>query len=448
MSAIGELRLEKVIRGRLLWFVDDPEVSGDKAMRYIEDGALVVANGHVAHAGDAASLLRDLPAGTPIADCRPHLVLPGFIDPHVHFPQTQVIASHGAQLLDWLTTYAFVEEQKFADPAHVARVASFFFDELLSNGTTTAAAFCSVHPQSAEGFFAESARRNTRMIGGKVMMDRNAPPGLLDTAQTGYDDSRALIGKWHRKGRQIYAISPRFAITSSPAQLEAAGALSRQHPDCLVQTHICENPGEIAMVRNLFPDCADYTAVYEKYGLLGPASLMGHCIHMGEDERQRFSQARAVAVFCPTSNLFLGSGLFDWQAMRAAARPVRIAIATDVGGGTSYGLLQTLNEAYKVLQLQGQKLAAPSAFHAITRGNALALGLGGVIGSFATGTECDAVVLDARATPAMRHRMETVTTLAQELFVLMTMGDDRSVVETFVMGRASKPRPSRTGGPA
>ena len=207
---------------------------------------------------------------------------------------------------------------------------------------------------------------------------------------------------------------------------------------------MCENPGEIAMVRSLFPDCADYTAVYERYGLLKPTSLMGHCIHMSEDERRRLSQAGAVAVFCPTSNLFLGSGLFDWHAMRAPERPVRLAIATDVGGGTSYGLLQTLNEAYKILQLQGQKLAAFSAFHAITRGNALALGLGGVIGSFAIGTECDAVVLDARATPAMRHRMETVTTLAEELFVLMTMGDDRAIVETFVMGQPSKPPQARS----
>lgn len=446
MPAIETLRPQKLVRGRLLWFVDDPAASGEKAVRYIEDGALVIANGYVANAGDAASLLRDMPAGTPVADYRPHLVMPGFIDPHIHFPQTQVIASHGAQLLDWLTTYAFVEEQKFADPAHVARVASFFFDELLSNGTTTAAAFCSVHPQSVEGFFAESVRRNTRMVCGKVMMDRNAPPGLLDTAQTGYADSKALIGKWHRKGRQIYAISPRFAITSTPEQLEAAGTLSREHPDCLVQTHICENPGEIAMVRSLFPNCADYTAVYEKYGLLAPRSLMGHCIHMGEDERRRFSQAGAVAVFCPTSNLFLGSGLFDWQAMRAPERPVRLGIATDVGGGTSYGLLQTLNEAYKILQLQGQKLTAFSAFHGITRGNALALGLGGVIGSFAIGAECDAVVLDARATPAMRHRMETVTTLAEELFVLMTMGDDRAIVETCVMGQPSKPRQARPGG--
>ena len=432
-------RPDAALRGRLLWFTGDPGDAGERAHRYIEDGLILIAQGVITAVGETAALLPALPPGVTPADHRPHLITPGFIDPHIHFPQTQVVGSYGAQLLDWLNTYTFPEELKFSDPAHCARSAAFFFDELLANGTTTAVAFCTVAPQSAEAFFAESERRGTRMAAGKVMMDRNAPPGLTDTPESGYRESKALIARWHGRGRQHYAIAPRFALTSTPAQLEAAGALAREHPDCLIETHISENLAEIAAVKALFPDCRDYTAVYEKSGLLGPRSLMGHCIHLDESERRRFSESGAVAVFCPTSNLFLGSGLFDWRAMRDAARPVRVAAATDIGGGTSYSMLRTMSEAYKILQLQGQSLTAFAAFHAITLGNARAVGMADHIGSFEPGRDCDAVVLDARATPAMAHRMETVTDLAQELFVLLTMGDERSVAETYVMGRRAKP---------
>ncbi|OCC06178.1 guanine deaminase [Labrys sp. WJW] len=433
-------RADKALRGRLLWFVERPEEHGESAVRYVEDGLLVLAGGKILAAGETSVLRPQLPAAIVIHDHSDRLITPGFIDPHIHLPQTQVVASWAAQLLDWLNTYTFVEEQKYGDPAHAARGAAFFFDELLSNGTTTAVAFCSVHSASAEAFFAESERRNTRMAAGKVMMDRYAPDALTDTAQSGYDDSKALIGRWHGRGRQLYAIAPRFAITSTPAQLEAAATLSREHPDCLVETHISENLEEVATAKRLYPECADYTAIYEKYGLLGSKSLMGHSIHLSESERQRYADADAVAVFCPTSNLFLGSGLFDWKAMRDPNRPVRIGVATDIGGGTSYSMLQTMNEAYKVLQLQGQRLDSLALFHAMTRGNAIAIGLEHLIGSFEPGLECDAVVLDARATPAMAHRMETVTTLAEELFVLVTLGDDRAVEETYVMGEPKKPR--------
>ncbi|MFC2253293.1 guanine deaminase [Labrys portucalensis] len=433
-------RADTALRGRLLWFVDSPEEHGESAVRYIEDGLLVLAGGKILAVGETSVLRSQLPAAAVIHDHSGRLITPGFIDPHIHLPQTQVVASWAAQLLDWLNTYTFVEEQKYGDPAHAARGAAFFFDELLSNGTTTAVAFCSVHSASAEAFFAESERRNTRMAAGKVMMDRYAPDALTDTAQSGYDDSKALIGRWHGRGRQLYAIAPRFAITSTPGQLEAAATLSRENPDCLVETHISENLEEVATAKRLYPECADYTAIYEKYGLLGSKSLMGHSIHLSESERQRYADVDAVAVFCPTSNLFLGSGLFDWKAMRDPRRPVRIGVATDIGGGTSYSMLQTMNEAYKVLQLQGQRLDSLALFHAMTRGNAIAIGLDHLIGSFEPGHECDAVVLDARATPAMAHRMETVTTLAEELFVLVTVGDDRAVEETYVMGEPKKPR--------
>ena len=428
----------RALRGRLLWFVDDPQTAGEAAHRYVTDGLLVIENGLVKAAGEARDLLRTLPADAEIVDHRPHLIMPGFIDAHIHMPQTQVLASYGAQLMEWLNKYTFVEEQKLGEQGHAEKLSRFFLDELLASGTTTAAVYCSVHPQSAETFFTESQRRNTRMIAGKVMMDRNAPEALTDTAESGYRDSKALIARWHGKGRQLYAITPRFAITSTPEQMAAAGRLAAEHPDCHVQTHIDENRAEIAFARELYPEAADYADIYRGYGLLGPNSLMGHCIHMTHNEWQAFAETGAVAVFCPTSNLFLGSGLFDWA--RARAEGVPVAVATDIGGGTSYSMLRTMAEAYKVLQLQGQSLSAFEALHAITRGNAAALGLEHLIGSFEPGREADVVVLDTGATRAMAHRMETVRDLAEELFVLVTLGDERNVAATYVMGeRVERP---------
>jgi guanine deaminase len=425
----------RALRGRILSFKADPAEVGEAASHtYIEDGIVLVEDGRIAAVGDAALMLGSLPEGTPVDDHAGHLILPGMIDPHIHLPQTQVIASHGTQLLDWLQKYTFVEEQRFADPAHAARIASFFLDELLRNGTTTAVVYGSVHGESVDALFAEAERRKTRMIAGKVMMDRGAPAALLDTAETGYRESEALIGRWHDRGRLQYAISPRFAVTSSDAQLEAAGALLAAHPDCYLQTHLSENEDEIATVRRLFPWATSYTHVYDHFGLLGPRSLFGHCIHLDEGERERLSATGSIAALCPTSNLFLGSGLFDLAALRGGGRPVRLALATDIGGGTSYSMLRTAAEAYKVVQLRGQRWSALEAFYAITLGNARALGLEAAIGSLEPGTEADIVVLDARATPAMAHRMETARELAEELFVLLIMGDERVVRATYVMG--------------
>jgi guanine deaminase len=381
---------------------------------------------------EAAVLLPRLPAGTAVDRYPDQLVLPGLIDPHIHYSQTRVIGSYGAQLLDWLQKYTFVEEQKFGDPGYAAKVARFFLDELLRNGTTTAAVYCSVHPESVDAFFAEAQARKMRMAAGKVMMDRGAPPGLLDTAERGYAESRALLERWHGRDRLLYVITPRFAITSTDAQLEAAGALVREFPDALVQTHLCENRREIETVKGLFPWTRTYTGVYARYGLLGPRSLLGHCIHLEDEEVRLLAETDSVAVFCPTSNLFIGSGLFGRARLQAAG--VRVALATDVGGGTSYSMLRTAAEAYKVLQLQGQNLPGLDAFRLMTRGNAAALGLTERIGSLEPGREADMVVLDARATPAMSHRMDTVRELEEELFVLVTLGDDRAVRATYVAG--------------
>lgn len=426
----------RAIRGRLLTFLDDPAVAGSQpSHNYLEDGLLVLEDGCIRDFGEAHELLPKLPSDAAVDHYPAQLVMPGFIDTHIHYPQTQVIASYGAQLLDWLETYTFVEEQRFADPRHAERVAGFFLDELQRNGTTTAAVYCSVHPQSVEAFFTESHRRNARMVAGKVLMDRGAPDALLDSAARGYEESKALIARWHGRGRQHYAVTPRFAVTSSEAQLEAAGTLLREHSDVHLQTHLSENRGEIESVKTLFPDARSYTDVYDRYGLLGPRSLFGHCVHLEDGERARLSETGSIAVFCPTSNLFIGSGLFDLDRARDARFPLRVAVASDVGGGTSYSMLRTAAEAYKVLQLRGQNLPALQAFYMLTLGNARALGLERHIGTLAPGSDADVVVLDPRATPAMAHRMETVQDdLAKELFVLMTLGDDRAVQATYLAG--------------
>jgi len=429
----------KLLRGRTLSFLRWPETVDDhSAWRYEDDGGLLIDDGKIIAAGPYVEVVKKAGAGTEIVDHRPHLILPGFIDAHVHVPQMQIIASYGAELLDWLNKYTFPEESKFQNAQHGRRIARLFLDEMVRQGTTMVAAYCSVHKASAEAFFAESHDRNMLNIAGKVMMDRNAPGGVLDTPQTGYDDTKALIAEWHGKGRQLYAITPRFAITSSPEQMEMAGALCREHPDLHMQTHLSENHAEIALTQELYPWSRDYTDVYEHYGLLDRKSLFGHCIHLSEREADALSAANSVAVFCPTSNLFLGSGLFDYQRYRRRERPLRIAAATDVGGGTNYSMLRTMDEGYKVIALNGEKFNPLQSYWQLTRGNAEALSVSDKVGTLDEGTDADIVVLDAHATPAMRLRMETVETLAEELFLLQTLGDDRAVREVYVAGRPAK----------
>ncbi len=426
-----------ILRGRVLSFVAEPQGRDDHASyRYIEDGAVVIGDGKILMVGEWNERAASHHAAAEIIDHRPHLIMPGFIDPHIHFPQMQVIGAYAAALLEWLNTYTFVEEQRFGDEAHATRIASRFFDELIRHGTTTAAAYCSVHPQSVDAFFGEAEKRDMLMVGGKVMMDRNAPPGLLDTPQSGYDDTKAGIAKWHGRGRAHYAITPRFAITSTHEQMAMAEALAREFPGLHIQTHVSENLAEIAYANELFPNYGDYVGIYEKYHLLGPKTLLGHCIHLSHRETEVISETQSVAVFCPTSNLFIGSGLFDYE--RQHERGVRIATATDVGGGSSYSMLRTMDEGYKVMQLRGQRLTPFRSFFHMTLGNARAMSLDGRIGSLEPGKEADIVVLNSAATPQMALRMETCGSLEQELFLLQTCGDDRAVVETYVMGKPMK----------
>ncbi|MGS4946393.1 guanine deaminase [Meridianimarinicoccus sp. RP-17] len=423
---------ETLLRGRLLTFHREPADGNDTdAYTYIEDGALLLRDGLIVRSGAFPDIAPHAPDALCV-DHRPHLMMAGFIDTHIHFPQVQVIASWGAQLLDWLNNYTFPEETRFADADHCARMAAAFLDQLVAHGTTTAVAYCSVHGASVDAFFAEATRRRMRMLGGKVLMDRNAPDGLRDTPRSGYDDSKALIARWHGKGRNGYVITPRFAITSSPDQMEMTRALVAEHPDCHVQTHLSENHAEIAYTAELYPDARDYLDIYEGHGLLGPRTLLGHAIHLAPREIDALAETGSHPVFCPTSNLFLGSGLFDDAGLRG--RGITNGIATDVGAGTSYSMLQTLNEGYKVLQLQNQSMHPLRAFHWITRGNAVVLGLEDRIGTLDEGTEADIVVLDACATAAMALRSERATTLAEELFILQMMGDDRAIAQVYVGG--------------
>nr|WP_316655343.1 guanine deaminase [uncultured Gellertiella sp.] len=428
-----------LLRGRLLSFNRAPLSREDAASySYEADGAVLVVDGKIQASGSYGEVKEEADDGIPEIDHRPGLILPGFIDTHLHFPQMQVIGSYAANLLEWLNTYTFIEEQRFADPAHGARIGVKFFDEMMRQGTTTAVAYCSVHKASADAFFAESLKRNTLMIAGKVMMDRNAPEALRDTPQHGYDETKQVIRDWHGKGRNHVAISPRFAITSTPEQMEMAGTLVREFPDLHMQTHLSENHEEIAFTCSLYPDARDYTDIYARYGLLGPKSLFGHCIHLSDREADAMSESGSVAVHCPTSNLFLGSGLFPLRKLTLREKPVRVGFATDIGGGTSYSMLRTLDEAYKIQQLLGERLNPLESFYHATLGNAEALSLSDRIGTLDAGTDADLVVLDATATPAMALKMEVVSSLSEELFLLQTLGDDRAIVETYVAGQPSK----------
>ncbi|GAA3707459.1 guanine deaminase [Oceanisphaera sediminis] len=420
-------------RAAILHSLADPARVGlDASHAYYEDGVLVVADGHICDIGPADQVLARQPTNLEVIRFENKLITAGFIDTHIHFPQTEMIASYGEQLLDWLNNYTFPEERKFADPAHARRVASFFLDELLRNGTTTAMVFGTVHKASVDAFFSESEKRNTRMIAGKVMMDRHAPDYLLDTPESAYADSKALIERWHHKGRQLYAVTPRFAPTSTADQLAVAGRLLQEYPDVYLQTHLSENKQEIAWVKELFPERKGYLDVYDHFGLLGERSVFAHAVHLEQEECERMGETDSVISFCPTSNLFLGSGLFDLPRMEA--HQVRVGLGTDVGGGTSFSMLQTIAEAYKIQQLQQHKLHPLKALYLATLGGAKALSLDDRIGNLTVGKEADFLVLDLHATPLIQARMKNAHNLFEQLFVLMMLGDDRVIAETYIYG--------------
>jgi guanine deaminase len=424
------------MRGPVLTYTADPwQVGLEESLRYEPDAIVAIDEGRITQFGPAEKIQRSLPASVPVKNYGgDSLIIAGFIDCHVHFPQTTIIGAGGEQLIDWLNKYTFVAEQKFADITHAREVARIFLREALRNGVTTSAVHCSVHPQSVDALFEEARKIGLRTIAGKVLMDRNAPEKLLDTAQSGYEDSKSLIQRWHRRDRLLYAITPRFAATSTPAQLDAAGALKKEFPDCFVQSHVSENRAEIEWVRKLFPDRKGYLDVYDHHGLLGPRAIYGHGIWLTESELRLCHETGTAIAHCPTSNFFLGSGCLDVANAVRRERPVRVGLATDLGAGTSFSMLQTMNEAYKAAQSTGHALRAGHAFYLATRGAAHALYLEDAIGSIAPGMEADLVVLDLKSTPLIEYRMRHAADLEEALFVQMTLGDDRAVRATYVSG--------------
>ena len=429
----------QAIRGSFLDFLDDPFYASDlDSVRYISDGLLIVKDGAIAELGVYKDLCEKY-ASIPVVDYSGKLIMPGMIDTHIHYSQFEMIAAHGEQLLEWLNKYTFPTESKFKDKDYARKMASLFFDELLKNGTTTALVFTTVYPQSVDAFFEEASHRNLRMIAGKVLMDRNAPDFLSDTLESAYEDSKQLIQKWHHNGRLLYAITPRFAITSTREQLHLAGKLLQEFPDVYLHTHLSENTQEVEWVSELFPESQGYLDVYDRAGLVGEKSVFAHGVQLTEAEFDRLSEAKAAISFCPTSNLFLGSGLFKLSRAKSIDRPVKVGLGTDVGAGTSFSLLHTASEAYKVMQLQKQSLSAFQALFLATLGGARALSLEDKLGNFETGKEADFIVLNPQATPVMAIRNQnfpasSVAEVAEIVFGIMILGDDRTIQATYIAG--------------
>ncbi|WP_288131081.1 guanine deaminase [Microbulbifer sp.] len=419
-------------RSAILHSIGDPrEVGIEASYEYFDDGLLVVENGKILAIGHAETLLGQF-QDADLVEYTDTLITSGFIDTHIHYPQVDIIGAYGEQLLEWLETYTFPAERKFESPQHASELAGVFLKELLRNGTTTALVFGSVHKESIDAFFTEAEKLDLRMIAGKVMMDRNAPEYLCDTPESAYSDSKELIERWHGKGRLHYAVTPRFAPTSTPEQLTLAGKLFHEYPGLYMHTHISENKQEIEWVKSLFPERKGYLDVYDHHGLIGERSVFAHGVHLCDEECQRLGETGSAVAFCPTSNLFLGSGLLNLNLLEE--RGVRVGLGTDVGAGTSFSQLQSLNEAYKVMQLQGKKLDPFKALYLATLGGARSLYLDDRIGNLEPGKDADFVVLDYQATPLISRRMAQASNLTEKLFALMILGDDRAVKATYAAG--------------
>ena len=426
-----------LLLGQTLSFIGNPWHSPvEAAVQHIRKGAVLLEGGKIVAVGAADSLQAAQPEAA-VTDHGEGLIMAGFVDSHAHFPQTAMIASWGKRLIDWLNTYTFPEESRFGDAGYAAKVANTYLDLNLSNGITTASAYCTIHPESVDAYFTAAQARGLRMLGGKVMMDRNAPDTLRDTAQSGYDDSKSLLQKWHGVDRLSYTITPRFAPTSTPEQLEATGALWAEHPECLMQTHLSEQHEELAWVRELFPEHADYLAVYEHFGLLGPGAIMGHSIYLSDREWDAIRDAGASIAHCPTSNAFIGSGMF--HATRSHALGIRTGLATDVGGGSSFSMLRTMASAYEIGQLRGDALHPAQLLYMATVGSAEALHLGDKIGNLEAGKEADIIVLNLASTPVIAQRVAEAESLWETLFPTIMLGDDRAIEAVYIAGQRHTP---------
>lgn len=418
-----------ILLGQVLRFVANPFEAGPDALRVEE--AVVIDGGKIIAVGAADALRASYPQAR-THDYGDRAISAGFIDAHVHYPQTAIIASWGKRLIDWLDTYTFPEEMRFKDPAYATEIAARYFDLALAHGTTTMCSFSTIHPASVEAFFTQAQARNLRALTGKTCMDRNAPEGLRDTAQTAYDDSKALLTRWHGTDRLGYVITPRFSPTSTEDQLSALGALWAEHPDCLMQTHLSEQTDEIEWVRGLFPQARDYLDTYEAHGLLGPNALYGHAIHLEPRERDRMLEVGAAMVHCPTSNTFIGSGLMDVAGLIAEGH--RLGLATDTGGGSSFSMLRTMAAAYEVGQLRGTPLHPAQLWWLATQGSAHSLRLGDKIGNIEVGMEADLVIVDLASTPVIAQRSTRASDIHEAIFPTIMMGDDRAIAGLWING--------------
>lgn len=419
-----------LLLGQVLSFTADPFIEGETAARHESHGAVLVNAGRIIATGPADTLRAAHPQAK-VHDYGRALITAGFIDAHVHYPQTAIIASWGKRLIDWLNSYTFPEEMRFADPAYADMIANRYIDLATAHGTTTVCTYATIHPASVDAIFTAAQTRGMRLYAGKTCMDRNAPEGLRDTAQSAYDDSKALLEKWHGQDRLNYVITPRFSPTSTPEQLAALGSLWREYPDCLMQTHLSEQTDEIAWVRELFPQSRDYLDTYEAQGLLREGAVYGHAIHLTDREKSRLIEAGASLVHCPTSNTFIGSGLFDMSL----ARHLRVGLATDTGGGSSFSMLHTMAAAYEVAQLRGQALHPSQLLWLATIGSARALRAEQRIGNIAPGMEADLTILDLASTPAIAQATARAETIWQALFPTIMMGDDRAIRTVWIGGK-------------
>ena len=417
------------------------EENGSLKPIYFDDGLMVVDNksGKIIDVGNFSDLRSSWDISNNLIHFRDRLIMPGFVDTHVHYPQYKVIASYGTSLLEWLNKYTFVEEQRFSDEAYADQIANLFLDELIKNGTTSVMTFCTSFKQSVEAFFNAAENRNLRMVAGKVMMDRHAPDELCDNPDNSYSDSKELIEKWHNKGRLRYAVTPRFAPTSSSSQLNQAARLLNEYPSddqtkgVLLQTHLNENDEEIAWVNDLFPDSNSYFGVYEDHGITGNRSVFGHCIHNTEEEYQRMAKTGSKVSLCPTSNLFLGSGLFELEKLESYG--IDVSLASDVGGGDSFSMFKVMNEAYKICRLNDFNLDPIKAFYLTTLGAAKVLDMDDSIGNFEVNKEADFIVIDLNATEIISQKNKIAMGVNDILFNLMTLGDDRLIDEVFILGQ-------------
>lgn len=428
---------QHIYRGTVFFFTDSPLVKND-SYTCIPDGALAVGpDGKVLETG-AYDVIKAKYATFPETDYSGQLIMPGLIDAHVHYPQTEIIGMYGKQLLDWLNEYTFPAEMNFKSPEYAARVADLFLRELFRNGTTTCVAYATVHRGSVDALFEAASRYHMRLLTGKVLMDQNAPEGLRDTVASGERESRSLIEKWHNQGRNQYVITPRFAITSSREQLDMAGRLRKTYPDTYIQTHLSENKNEIGSALTIHPGHTDYLAIYEAAGLITDRTLLGHCIHLSDSELNRIAAAGAIITHCPTSNLFLGSGLYEME--RANRSGVQTVMATDVGGGTSFSMFKTLGESYKMMQVGGYSMSTMEAFYKSTLGTARALQIADKVGCFGAGMEADFIVVNSAATPVQAAREAYLWrsgkwSVENRLFGLQILGDDRNITATYLMGQ-------------